>query len=172
MCCMPGVDCFSRETHKLIFSLQPYSETSSKMETSAVYLFNLSFPLLSCFSQTKLNHLTILISTKKCNEPDNGEALILFSLSTLHLNLFHVSSAFLFPKNVSNIRVLVNISFSFTEIWKTSSFESWVESHPDNRPAVTTLQRSYPGHGMSFLGLGVRLDPVNPLSPSNPMGSS
>lgn len=143
------------------------------METSAVYLFNLSLLFLSCFfSQTKLNHLTILISTKKCNEPDNGEALILFSLSTLHLNLFHVSSALFFPKNVSNIRVLVNISLGFTEIWKTASFESWVESHPDHRPAVTGFQRSYPGHGISFLGLGVPLDPVDPLSTLNQMGSS
>lgn len=54
------------------------------METSALYLLNLLFPSHPLFFKTKLNHLaTILISTKKCNEPDNEEELILFSLSTL-----------------------------------------------------------------------------------------
>lgn len=86
---MPGVACSPREAYKLISSSYPYSETSSKMETSALYLLNLLFPSHPLFFKTKLNHLaTILISTKKCNEPDNEEELILFSLSTLYLIYF------------------------------------------------------------------------------------
>lgn len=73
------------------------------METQQFISLISRSPFHPAFFQTKLNHLTILISTKKCNEPDNGEALILFSLSTLHLNLFHMlhlHSSFLrmFPK--------------------------------------------------------------------------
>ena len=78
------------------------------METSAVYLLNLLFPFSSTFfSKTKLNRLTILISTKKCNEPDNEEELTLFSLSTLYLIYFIVSFACLFPESVfNNIRIV------------------------------------------------------------------
>lgn len=54
---VPGVDCPPRETYKLIFSLYPCSVTSSKMESSAVYLPNLLFPSSSTFIQNKITSL-------------------------------------------------------------------------------------------------------------------
>lgn len=51
---VPGVDYSPIESYKLIFSSYPCSVTSSKMETSAVYLLNLLFPSSSTFFQNKI----------------------------------------------------------------------------------------------------------------------
>lgn len=51
---VPGVDYPPREMYKLIFSSYPFTVTSSKMETSAVYLLNLLFLSSSTFFQNKI----------------------------------------------------------------------------------------------------------------------
>lgn len=98
------------------------------------------------FSKTKLNHFTILISTKKCNEPDNEEELTLFSLSTLYLICFVVSFACLFPDSVSNNVRIVGKCFIYLP-WNL------VKKNPDLKagwtPVQTTrteFQSSRPGH--------------------------